>query len=198
MRLVVGLGNPGAQYEHNRHNIGFLALNRVAVKYGLPSWKKQFQSEWAETRFSPEHRIALLKPQTFMNLSGNAVATAAGFYKIPPETVIVLHDELDLPPGRLRVKQGGGSGGHNGLRSIDAHLGENYWRVRIGIGHPGDKDMVSHYVLSDFSRAEREIQDKMLTAIADYFPLLVAGDAAGFMNKIALDVRVESSEPHGL
>jgi PTH1 family peptidyl-tRNA hydrolase len=128
-----------------------------------------------------------------MNLSGDAVAAAAGFYKIPPERIIVLHDDLDLLPGRLRVKQAGGSGGHNGIKSIDAHIGKDYWRVRIGIGHPGDKDLVSPYVLSDFPREEWTIQEKMIEAVAAHFPLMLAGDAAGFMNKVALEMGDQGS-----
>jgi PTH1 family peptidyl-tRNA hydrolase len=209
--LIVGLGNPGREYEHNRHNVGFLAVDRVAGKLGAGAWGKKFGSAICEIQGSgvrdqdsdkkslipaprsPIPKTYFLKPQTFMNLSGDAVAAAAGFYKIPPERIIVLHDDLDLLPGRLRVKQAGGSGGHNGIKSIDAHIGKDYWRVRIGIGHPGDKDLVSPYVLSDFPREEWTIQEKMIEAVAAHFPLMLAGDAAGFMNKVALEMGDQGS-----
>lgn len=187
MWLVVGLGNPGSKYEHNRHNIGFLATDQVAGKFGASLWVKKFTGLWCEANAASE-RIYLLKPQTYMNLSGESVAAAARFYKIPPERIIVLHDELDILPGKLRVKQGGGDGGHNGIKSIDAHMGDNYWRVRIGIGHPGDKDRVADYVLSDFSKEEWLTQEKMIDAIASNIGLLLGSDAAGFMNKVALEI----------
>jgi PTH1 family peptidyl-tRNA hydrolase len=188
MWLVVGLGNPGAKYERNRHNIGFLAVDSIAGKLGASGWTKKFGGLVGELRHN-ESRVYLLKPQTYMNLSGDAVATAAGFYKIPADHIIVLHDELDLLAGKLKVKQAGGDGGHNGIRSIDAHIGKDYRRVRIGIGHPGDKDMVSGYVLSDFSHAEEKIQVKMIESITANFPLLLQNDDAGFMNKVALEMR---------
>jgi PTH1 family peptidyl-tRNA hydrolase len=193
MWLVVGLGNPGAKYEHNRHNIGFLAVDRIAGKLSASSWSKKFGGEICEAPGA--ERTYLLKPQTFMNLSGESVAAAARFYKIPPENIIVLHDELDLLPGRLRVKQGGGSGGHNGIKSIDAHMGDNYWRVRIGIGHPGDSNLVSPYVLGDFPRDEWQAQEKMLDAVTVHFPLMLANDAAGFMNKVALTLSLPPPLP---
>jgi PTH1 family peptidyl-tRNA hydrolase len=205
MWLVVGLGNPGTKYERNRHNIGFLAVDDIAGKLGASPWAKKFSGELCEAQgtrheasdlkeentHAPrithhESRIYFLKPQTYMNLSGESVGAAAHFYKIPPEKIIVLHDELDLLPGKLRVKQGGGAGGHNGIKSIDAHLGENYHRVRIGIGHPGAAHEVSNYVLSNFSKEEWATQEKMLAAITDNFSLLIQNDAAGFMNKVAL------------
>jgi PTH1 family peptidyl-tRNA hydrolase len=183
--LVVGLGNPGSQYAGNRHNVGFMAADALADALRAGPWSRKFKGKLAEAQAGGE-RIYLLKPQTYMNLSGESVRAAAQFYKIPPERVIVLYDELDLLPGRLRVKRGGGHGGHNGVKSIDAHLGKDYTRVRIGIGHPGEKHLVTNYVLGDFGKAEREEQDRMISAIRDAFPMLLKGDEAGFMNKVAL------------
>ncbi|HEU5046209.1 MAG TPA: aminoacyl-tRNA hydrolase [Rickettsiales bacterium] len=187
MLLVVGLGNKGQKYEHNRHNIGFLAIDEIVRKFDVSPWTKKFSGELCDARLpSPEARIFFLKPQTFMNLSGESVGAAAGFYKIPVEKIIVIYDDLDLQPGKIRVKQGGGNGGHNGLKSIDSFLPNPYIRLRIGIGRPEHKSQVSDYVLSDFTREERELQDKTLHAIADHFPLLMQDDQAGFMNKVAL------------
>lgn len=190
MLLIVGLGNKGQKYEQNRHNIGFLAIDEIVRKFDVSPWTKKFSGELCDARLpAPEARIFFLKPQTFMNLSGESVGAAAGFYKIPPEKVIVIYDDLDLAPGKIRVKQGGGNGGHNGLKSIDSYLPNDYLRVRIGIGRPEHKHQVSDYVLSNFTSEEREIQNKTLYAIADYFPLLQAGDMAGFMNKVALSTK---------
>ena len=186
--LIVGLGNPGAKYEQNRHNIGFLAADSVAGKLGASSWVRKFGGEMCDAH-TGEDRVYFLKPHTFMNLSGQSVGAAAGFYKIPPERVIALADELDLLPGKLRVKQGGGNGGHNGIRSMDEYIGANYWRVRIGIGHPGDKNRVTDHVLSDFNATDWPIQQDMIAAITRHFPMLLKQDAAGFMNKVALDVK---------
>lgn len=185
MKLFVGLGNPGSAYASNRHNIGFMAADEIAQRFSFSTWNKKFQGLLCESSMGGE-KILLLKPQTYMNLSGESVAAAARFYKIPVEQVIVMHDELDLPLGKLRVKQGGSAGGHNGLKSIDAHIGQNYYRVRIGIGHPGTKDLVSDYVLSNFAKAEMPLAEKMIESIAAYIELLVKDDAAGFRNKIAL------------
>lgn len=196
--LVVGLGNPGKRYERNRHNIGFLAVDAIAGKVCASPWGKRFKGEVCEGKLQvagcrlqagPSIKLFLLKPQTFMNLSGESVAAAAGFYKIPPENTIVLHDDLDLPAGKLRVKQGGGHGGHNGLKSLDAHIGKHYWRVRIGIGRPVSQMEVSDYVLGNFNPEETGIQNTIIAAIADHFALMLAGDAASFMNKIALEIR---------
>ena len=184
MHLIVGLGNPERQYERNRHNVGFRVADEIARVAGF-KWGRKFDGELAQGSLNTE-KVGILKPLTFMNLSGEAVADAARFYKIPPEGIIVFHDDLDLAPGKLRVKQGGGNGGHNGLRSIDAHIGENYWRVRIGIGHPGSRDDVTPYVLGNFFKDEWELQEKMLAAIKEAFPLLLQNDTAGFMNKVAL------------
>ena len=185
MHLVVGLGNPGANYAHNRHNVGFMAADVVAIRYKFPPYRSKFKGALAEGEIAGE-RILLLKPQTYMNESGLAVAEAARFLKIAPEQVIVMHDELDLAPGKLRVKRGGGAAGHNGIRSIDAHLGNDFWRVRIGIGHPGHKQLVLGTVLGDFVKADTEWLVPLLDAIADEMPLLLKGEDAAYMSRIAL------------
>lgn len=185
MQLWVGLGNPGAKYASNRHNIGFMAMDRLAADHGVAPWRARFRGEMTEARFGSE-RVLLLKPMTFMNLSGESVAEALRFFKLETDALIVFHDELDLAPGRLKWKQGGGHAGHNGLRSIHQHLGPDYARVRIGIGHPGDKRLVSNYVLHDFAKTDEVWIDDMLRGICDGAPKLAAGDAPGFMNAVAL------------
>ncbi|MEO0622094.1 MAG: aminoacyl-tRNA hydrolase [Pseudomonadota bacterium] len=185
MQLLVGLGNPGAKYAGTRHNIGFMALDAIASEQGFGPWRSKFQAEIAEGRIAGE-KILLVKPQTFMNESGRAVGEAARFHKVPPTDVIVFHDELDLAPGKIRVKEGGGHAGHNGLRSIHAHIGADYHRVRMGIGHPGDKSRVSGYVLHDFAVADRIWLTPVLEAIARAVPGLVRGDNAAFLNSIGL------------
>ena len=198
MQLWVGLGNPGGKYAGNRHNIGYMALDRIAEEHGFSPWRSKFQGSLSEGRFGSE-KLALLKPETFMNLSGQSVGEAMRFFKLEPGDVTVFHDELDLAPGKVRVKvrMGGGLAGHNGLRSLHAHIGAEYDRVRIGIGHPGHKDRVSGYVLSDFAKAEQDGLDDLLRGIADGAPDLAAGDKGRFMNAIALrmqPVRETSSE----
>lgn len=183
--LIAGLGNPGPSYSGHRHNVGFMALDRIARAEGFPSWRSKFQGEAAEGRVAGK-RVVLLKPMTYMNESGRAVAEAARFLKVPAADVIVIHDELDLAPGRCRVKLGGGHAGHNGLRSIHAHLGPEYARVRVGIGHPGHKDAVAGYVLHDFSKAELELVEPVLDGIEDGVAKLVQGDDGGFQNAVAL------------
>ncbi len=183
--LVVGLGNPGAKYASNRHNIGFMALDRAASDHGFGPWRSKFQGEISEARIGAK-RVTLLKPTTFMNESGRAVGEAMRFLKVPPEDVIVIHDELDLAPGKCRVKMAGGHAGHNGLRSIHAHIGADYARVRLGIGHPGDKRLVSGYVLHDFARADQTWLDDLLRGVSDGVPKLITGDGAGFQNAVAL------------
>lgn len=183
MHLLVGLGNPGAAYSRNRHNIGFMAADEIVRRHGFSAWRGKFQSAVSEGMLGAE-RVILLKPQTFMNLSGQAVAAAARFHKIEPDAVIVFHDELDLPPGKIRLKQGGGAGGHNGLKSIDAHLGPNYWRVRLGIGHPGERALVNPWVLGDFAKEDQLWVEPMLDGLARHLPLLLAGQANDYMNKI--------------
>ena len=185
MKLFVGLGNPGAGYAGNRHNIGYRAVERIASDHGFGPWKRAYQGLVAEGRLGSE-KVVLLKPETFMNLSGKSVQAAAAFYKIAPEGMVVFHDELDLAPGKLRLKQGGGHAGHNGLRSIHGHLGEGYGRVRIGIGHPGHKDAVASFVLRDFAKADAEWLDDLLRGISDGAVALATGDGAGFQNAVAL------------
>ena len=184
MILVVGLGNPGLQYCQNRHNIGFMAADELVRRHCFGPWRTKFQGQLAEGSMDGV-KVLVLKPMTYMNLSGQSVAAAARFLKIPVEDVIVIHDELDVAPGRVKVKRGGGAGGHNGLKSIDSHLGQNYRRVRLGIGHPGDKDRVSGYVLDDFARSETWLAP-LLAAVAEALPKMLAGDDAGFMNKVAV------------
>ena len=186
MKLIVGLGNPGAEYGRHRHNVGFMAADSIAARQRLGPWRRKYRGEVAEGDIGAE-KVVLLKPQTFMNESGRAVAEAARFYKLPMSDIIVLHDELDLAPGKVRVKLGGGVAGHNGLRSLDACLGgRDFWRVRIGIGHPGDKERVLGHVLGDFHKAEQPWVEDLTAAIGDTIGLLVAGDDSRFMNKMAL------------
>ncbi|MBL4928909.1 aminoacyl-tRNA hydrolase [Fuscibacter oryzae] len=185
MKLWVGLGNPGMKYAGNRHNIGFMALDRIAADHGFGPWRKAFQGLVAEGRLG-EEKVVLLKPETFMNLSGQSVQSAVAFHKLPLADVTVFHDELDLAPGKARVKTGGGHAGHNGLRSIHQHLGEAYHRIRLGIGHPGHKDAVAAYVLHDFAKADQDWLDDLLRGISDGATDLAAGDTARFMNAVAL------------
>ncbi|MCX8282329.1 aminoacyl-tRNA hydrolase [Phyllobacterium sp. 0TCS1.6C] len=185
MLLIAGLGNPGSQYAHNRHNIGFMAADEIHRRHGFSPWVKKFQALLCDGTIDGEKAI-LIKPQTFMNLSGQAVGEAMRFYKLAPADLVVIYDELDLPEGRMRVKTGGGAGGHNGIRSIDAHCGKEYRRVRLGIGHPGVKEMVTHHVLGNFAKSDADWLEPMLQAIADHAGLLVKGDDAGFMNRVSL------------
>lgn len=185
MQLIVGLGNPGATYAGHRHNVGFMALDRIADDHGFGPWRPRFQGLVAEGRLGSA-RVALLKPQTFMNTSGQSVGEAMRYLKLTPAEVIVMHDELDLAPGRVRAKAGGGHAGHNGLRSIHQHIGDAYRRVRIGIGHPGHKDRVAGYVLADFAKAEQPMVDDMVRGISDGVEALLAGDDARFQNLVAL------------
>ena len=184
MKLIVGLGNPGGKYAANRHNIGFMALDRIAADHDMGPWRARFQGHVAEGRLGPD-RAVLLKPATFMNLSGQSVGEAMRYLKLTPGDVIVLHDELDLAPGKCRVKTGGGHAGHNGLRSIHQHLGPDYHRVRLGIGHPGHKDKVAPYVLSDFAKAEQDWLDDLMRGVSDGAADLVAGDWGRFQNAVA-------------
>jgi PTH1 family peptidyl-tRNA hydrolase len=190
MHLLVGLGNPGDQYRNNRHNIGFMAADAIARRHNFPPFRQKFSGLLSEGTIDGE-RVLLLKPQTFMNRSGDSVAAAANFYKIEPGDVTVLYDELDLGPGKVRVKIGGGNGGHNGLRSIDPQLGLAYRRVRLGIGHPG-KEYVTHHVLSDFAKADAVWVEPLLDAIAANAGMLIKGDDSGFMNKIALATKPDA------
>ncbi|WP_417675465.1 aminoacyl-tRNA hydrolase [Pseudodonghicola sp.] len=185
MQLFVGLGNPGAQYAHTRHNIGFMAVDRIASDHGFGPWKAKFQGQIAEGRLGGD-KVMLLKPETFMNLSGQSVGEAMRFYKLTPADVTVFHDELDLAPGKLKLKQGGGHAGHNGLRSIHAHIGEDYRRIRLGIGHPGRKEAVAGYVLHDFAKAEEEWLDNLLRGLSDGADALARGEGAKFSTAVAL------------
>lgn len=184
MRLLVGLGNPGPEYERHRHNVGFMAVDDLHGRHGFGPWKRRFQGLVAEGLVGGEKCFAL-KPQTFMNLSGQSVGEAMRFYKLIPEQVIVFHDELDVAPARIKVKQGGGHGGHNGLRSIDDHIGKEYWRVRIGIGHPGDKDRVHGWVLGNFAKADEAWVPKLLDALTAELPLLVKGHPEKYASRVA-------------
>lgn len=197
MQLFVGLGNPGPKYAGNRHNIGFMALDRIAADHGFAPWRSKFQGQISEGRLGGG-KVLLLKPETYMNNSGQSVGEAMRFYKLEPADVTVFHDELDLAPGKIRVKTGGGHAGHNGLRSLHGHIGEAYTRVRMGIGHPGRKDLVSHYVLHDFGKADQNWLDDVLRGVSDGAPDLAAGDSAKFLNKVALRVnppRSSTSQP---
>lgn len=187
MKLFVGLGNPGAKYAGNRHNVGFMAVDRIAEDHGFGPWRSRFKGQVSEGRLGAE-KVLLLKPGTFMNLSGESVGEAMRFYKLAPEDITVFHDEIDLAPGKLRVKRGGGHAGHNGLRSIHQHIGPDYARVRVGVGHPGDKNAVSIWVLKDFSKADRAWLENVLAGISAGAPHLAAGDAARFQNAVALCV----------
>jgi peptidyl-tRNA hydrolase, PTH1 family len=187
MRLFAGLGNPGSRYARNRHNIGFLAVDAIARAHGAPPWRRRFQGEATEAVLGGE-RVLLLKPQTYVNESGRAVAEAAQFYKLPLADIVVFHDELDLPPGKVRVKTGGGNAGHNGLRSITAQCGNDYRRVRLGIGHPGDKALVHFYVLHDFAKDDEPWVEDLCRACAEYAPLLAKGEDAAFQSKVQLAV----------
>ena len=187
MKLLVGLGNPGAKYAQNRHNIGFMALDRIAADHGFGGWRTKFQGQTCDGRLGSE-RVTLLKPETFMNLSGQSVGEAMRYLKLSPEDVIVFHDEIDLAPGKVRLKTGGGHAGHNGLRSIHSHIGPDYDRVRLGVGHPGHKDAVPGYVLRDFPKADADWLDDEMRGISDGIVDLVAGDGGKFLNAIALRV----------
>ncbi len=187
MRLFVGLGNPGARYARNRHNIGFMAVEAIARAYAAAPWRRRFQGSATEATLGRE-RVLILRPETFMNESGRAVAEAQRFFKIDLADVTVFHDELDLAPAKLRVKIGGGNAGHNGLRSITAQCGNEYRRVRMGIGHPGDKDLVHPYVLSDFAKSEEAWVEDLCRACAEFAPLLAAGEDASFQNKVHLSL----------
>ena len=185
MKLFVGLGNPGARYAGHRHNIGYMAVDRIAADHGFTPWRAKFQGVLAEGRLGSE-KVLLLKPETFMNLSGQSVAAAMKFFRLEPADIYVFHDELDLAPGKCRVKVGGGHAGHNGLRSLHSHIGEGYNRVRMGIGHPGHKDRVSGYVLHDFAKADADWLEDLLRGVSDGAADLAGGDTGRFMNAVAL------------
>lgn len=185
MLLFVGLGNPGPDHAWNRHNIGFMAVDGIAQRFRFAAYRKRFQGLIAHGAIEGE-RVATLKPATFMNDSGRAVGQAVRFFKLGLDRLIVIHDDIDLVPGKVRVKTGGGAGGHKGLRSIDSHIGKDYRRVRLGVGHPGDKRLVESYVLHDFAKADQSWLDRLLPAVAEAAPYLVRGDDSGFMNKVSV------------
>ena len=190
MLLFVGRGNPGAKYARNRHNVGFLVVDEIARRHGFAPWRRRFQGETSEGALDGE-RVILLKPTTYMNESGRAVQEASSFFKIAPGDVTVFQDELELPPGKVRVKIGGGIAGHNGLRSISAHIGNDYRRVRLGIGHPGVKAMVHGHVLSDFGKDDSEWVVTLCDAVAEHAPLLAKGTDATFANKVHLAMQAK-------
>jgi PTH1 family peptidyl-tRNA hydrolase len=190
MLLIVGLGNPGSGYAGNRHNVGFMAVEAIAKRHGIGPWRRRFQGVSAEGPLSGE-RVLLLLPGTYMNESGRAVAEAANFYKLGLPDIVVFHDEIDLAPGKVRVKTGGGSAGHNGLRSISSHIGNDYRRVRIGVGHPGVKELVHAYVLNDFAKSERDWVEALCGVMADNAVLLAKGEDASFQNKVHLAMQAK-------
>jgi PTH1 family peptidyl-tRNA hydrolase len=187
MLLIVGLGNPGRRYAGNRHNIGFMAADEIHRRHGFSVWRARFQGEISEGRLDGEKTV-LLKPATFMNESGRSVGEAMRFFKASPADLVVIYDELDLPPGKVRMKTGGGAGGHKGIKSITAHIGADFRRMRLGIGHPGAKDLVNSYVLHDFAKTDHDWRDAVLAAIAGNAPALAAGGDSSFMNKVHLDL----------
>jgi peptidyl-tRNA hydrolase, PTH1 family len=193
MQLFVGLGNPGDKYSNNRHNVGFMAIDAIARRHGFAGFRQKFRGLISEGTIAGE-KVLLLKPQTWMNNSGDSIQEVVSFYKLSAEDVTVLYDEIDLAPGKVRIKRGGGNGGHNGLRSIDPQIGTNYRRVRLGVGHPGHKDAVMPHVLGDFSKAERQWLAPLLEAIADNADLLVRGDDNTLMNRLAVAVQGDGAE----
>jgi peptidyl-tRNA hydrolase, PTH1 family len=190
MLLFVGLGNPGARYAGNRHNIGFMVVDAIAKRHGIGPWRRRFQGVSAEGPLGGE-RVLLLLPGTFMNDSGRAVAEAAHFYKLGLSDIVVFHDEIDLAAAKVRVKTGGGVAGHNGLRSISAHVGNDYRRVRIGVGHPGVKELVHPHVLSDFAKSEKPWVEALCDIIADNAELLAKGQDSSFQNKVHLAMQAK-------
>ncbi|MCB1520156.1 MAG: aminoacyl-tRNA hydrolase [Hyphomicrobiaceae bacterium] len=196
MKLFVGLGNPGSAYEGNRHNVGFMAVDAIAEAFRFGPWRRKFQGLVADGEIKGE-RVLLLKPQTYMNESGRSVGEAARFLKIPEAAVVVFYDEIDLAPGKLKVKTGGGNAGHNGLRSITSHLGNDYVRVRIGVGHPGEKHLVANFVLADFAKSERGWVDELLRAVASAAPRLVSDDQARFLSDVAKQLQTEGTSDAG-
>jgi PTH1 family peptidyl-tRNA hydrolase len=195
MLLFAGLGNPGAKYANNRHNVGFMAADAIARRHSFSPWSRKFQAEIAEGKLAGK-KVILIKPQTFMNLSGQSVGEAMRFYKLDPSAVTVFYDEIDLASGKVRVKIGGGAGGHNGIRSLDQHIGKDYRRVRIGVGHPGVKELVHGHVLGDFAKHDKEWLEVLLDAIAASVELLAKGDDSSFMNRVTLTLR-DTLQPTG-
>lgn len=194
MLLLVGLGNPGPDYAGHRHNIGFVALDEICARHGFGPWRRKFKGLIADGEIAGK-KVLALKPETYMNDSGQSVGEAMRFHKIEPDRTIVIHDEIALGVGKLRVKTGGGNAGHNGLRSIDAHVGPDYRRVRVGVGHPGEADRVKNFVLQDFAKAERPFFKSLVEAMAEAAPFLVKGDDAGFMSKVQTIVNPPPPKP---
>ncbi len=194
MILLVGLGNPGPKFANNRHNIGFMAADEIVRRHNLSSWRKKFHGEFAEGVVDG-HKVMVLKPMTYMNESGRAVAAAARFYGLDADNVVVIYDELDLPAGKMRMKTGGGLAGHNGLKSIKAHLGADFHRLRLGIGHPGHKDKVQGYVLKDFPKVDREWLDPLLDAVSEHAGLLASREFATFQNRVHLRINPSAGAP---
>jgi PTH1 family peptidyl-tRNA hydrolase len=193
MLLIVGLGNPGRRYAGNRHNIGFMAADEIHRRHGFSPWRARFEGETSDGQLAGEKAV-LLKPATFMNESGRAVGQAMRFFKLSPADVVVIYDELDLPPGKMRLKTGGGNAGNKGLKSIEAHIGKEFRRLRLGIGHPGAKELVNAYVLHDFAKADREWIDPLVAAVAENAPLLAKGEDATFMNRVHLAIAPEERD----
>ncbi len=185
MKLIVGLGNPGAQYAYNRHNVGFLVVDEIHDRHGFSPWRSRFQGMVSSGTIAGQ-KVTLVKPSTYMNESGRSAGEAARFFKIPLSDIIVFYDELDLAPGKVRLKKGGGAGGHNGIRSLDAHIGNEFQRVRIGIGHPGHKGQVPNYVLSNFAKTDSDWLDPLIENLAEELPVLLNEGPANYMNKLAL------------
>lgn len=196
MRLFVGLGNPGTKYQGNRHNIGFMAVDAIARRHGFSPWRRRFQGETSEGTLDGE-RVVLLKPTTYMNESGRAVGEAAHFFKIGLGDISVFHDELELPPGKVRLKVGGGIAGHNGLRSISAHVGNDYRRIRLGIGHPGVKERVHGHVLGDFAKSDQPWVEALCEAVADHAGLIAGGRDSSFQNKVHLAMEAKGFGANG-
>lgn len=194
MLLLAGLGNPGAKYAHNRHNIGFMAVDEIARIHEASAPRKRFLGETRDATIAGE-KVVILKPHTFMNESGQSVGEAARFYKLAPEDIYVIHDELDLAPGKIRFKTGGGTAGNNGIKSIARHIGPDFNRIRIGIGHPGDRNKVHAYVLKDFPKSDRDWVSDMVDAIAKHFSILIEKEPASFINRIHLDLRPPEKSP---
>lgn len=198
MQILAGQGNPGAKYAGNRHNLGFMVLDRIAADHGFGPWKSRFQSDAAEGTIQTANgpvKLLLLKPQTFYNESGRAAGEAARFYKLPPEAVTVFHDEIDLAPGRVRVKRGGGHSGNNGIRSMLAHLGPDVRRIRLGVGHPGDKSKVMPYVLADFAKAEKDWVEALMDACSRALPYLIEGNDERYQTEVLRLAPAPKSDP---
>ena len=194
MRLLVGLGNPGSDYAKNRHNIGFMAVDEIVHRHSFAPFRSKFQGQLCEGKIAGQ-KVLILKPTTYMNASGKAVQAAMAFYKLPLEDIIVFHDEMDLAAGKIRMKTGGGHAGHNGIRSIQSHIGADFQRVRLGVGHPGDKEKVVGHVLKDFSKADQQWLDKMIKAIGENADLLIKGEDSGFMSKVSLALNPPRPKP---